>query len=102
MAGLIDDVLDFAKGRLGGGVSLDRIPDALLQEHLEQVIGELRDVSENAIEAQINLRHSVKCDPKRIAQVASNFVANALKHGSPTNPSACRRQLMNEGSSWRS
>jgi phosphoserine phosphatase RsbU/P len=48
MAGLIDDVLDFAKGRLGGGVSLDRIPDALLQEHLEQVIGELRDVSENA------------------------------------------------------
>jgi signal transduction histidine kinase len=43
MAGLIDDMLDFAKGRLGGGFSLDRNPDAPLQEHLEQVIGELRE-----------------------------------------------------------
>jgi signal transduction histidine kinase len=53
MAGLIDDMLYFAKGRLGGGFSLDRHPDAPLYEHLEQVIGELRDVSGNAIEAQI-------------------------------------------------
>jgi signal transduction histidine kinase len=45
MAGLIDDMLDFAKGRWGGGFSLDRHPDAPLQEHLEQVIGELRNVS---------------------------------------------------------
>jgi signal transduction histidine kinase len=68
MAGLIDDMLDFAKGRLGGGLSLDRNPDAPLQEHLEQVIGELRDVSANVIEAEITFRHSVNCDPKRIAK----------------------------------
>ena len=86
MAALIDDMLDFAKGRLGGGLSLERDPDAPLHEHLEQVIGELRDVSENAIEAQITLLHSVNCDPKRIAQVASNLVANALKHGAPNQP----------------
>jgi hypothetical protein len=67
-AALIDDMLDFAKGRLGGGLSLDRDPGAPLHEHLEQVIGELRDVSENAIEAQITLLHSVNSDPKRIAQ----------------------------------
>ena len=71
---------------MGGGLSLDRNPDAPLQEHLEQVIGELRDVSENAIEAHIILQHPVICDPKRIAQVASNLVANALKHGSPDHP----------------
>jgi nitrogen fixation/metabolism regulation signal transduction histidine kinase len=29
------------------------------------------------------LRHLVNCDPKRIAQVASNLVANAIKHGTP-------------------
>jgi His Kinase A (phospho-acceptor) domain len=68
MAGLIEDMLDFAKRRLGGGFSLDRNPDAPLQEHLEQVIDELRDVSKNTIEAQINLWHPVYCDPKRIAQ----------------------------------
>jgi signal transduction histidine kinase len=86
MAALIDDMLDFAKGRLGGGLSLDRDPDAPLHEHLEQVIGELRDVSEHAIEAQIILRHPVNCDPKRIAQVASNLVASALRHGAPNQP----------------
>jgi signal transduction histidine kinase len=75
MGALIDDMLDFAKGRLGGGFSLDRNPDAPLYEHLEQVIGELRDMSENRIEADVTLLHPVNCDPKRIAQVASNLVA---------------------------
>ena len=28
----------------------------------------------------------VNCDPKRIAQVASNLIANALKHGAPNRP----------------
>ena len=86
MAGLIDDMLDFAKGRLGGGLSLDRHPDARLREHLEQVIGELRDVSKTPIQAEITLLHSINCDPKRIAQVASNLVGNALKHGAPDQP----------------
>jgi signal transduction histidine kinase len=102
MAGLIDDMLDFAKGRLGGGFSLDRHPDAPLKEHLEQVIGELRDGSKNAIEAQITLRHPVNCDPKRIAQVASNLVANAIKMAPLTSPSACWRRPMNGASSWQS
>jgi signal transduction histidine kinase len=86
MAALIDDMLDLAKGRIGGGFSLDRNPDAPLYEHLEQVIGELRDVSENRIEANIALVPPVNCDPKRIAQVASNLVGNALKHGAPHRP----------------
>jgi hypothetical protein len=69
MAALIDDMLDLAKGRIGGGFSLDRNPDAPLYEHLEQVIGELRDVSENRIEANIAMVPPVNCDPKRIAQL---------------------------------
>jgi phosphoserine phosphatase RsbU/P len=50
------------------------------------VIGELRDLSENPIEARINLAHSVNCDPKRVAQIASNLVANAMKHGAAGRP----------------
>jgi signal transduction histidine kinase len=86
MAGLIDDMLDFAKGRLGGGFQLDRDPNAPLFDHLQQVIAELRDVSENPIETRIALKHPVNCDPKRIAQVVSNLVANAMNHGAPKRP----------------
>ena len=80
MAGLIDDMLDFARGRLGGGFPIERSPDAPLLDYLEQAIRELRDVSENPIETQIGLFDPVYCDPKRIAQVVSNLVANAVKH----------------------
>ena len=60
MAALIDDILDFARGRLGGGFMLERNPNAPLSDHLEQVIGELRGLSENPIEAQINLTRPVE------------------------------------------
>jgi signal transduction histidine kinase len=86
MGVLIDDILDFAKGRLGGGFLLERDPDAPLFAHVEQVIGELRDVSENPIEARIAFTHPVNCDPKRVSQVVSNLVGNAIKHGAPGRP----------------
>jgi signal transduction histidine kinase len=86
MASLIDDMLDFARGRLGGGFLLERNSNAPLSDHLEQVIGELRDLSENPIEARINLAHPVNCDPKRVAQIASNLVANAMRHGASGRP----------------
>ena len=86
MAALIDDILDFARGRLGGGFMLERNPNAPLSDQLEQVIGELRDLSGSPIEARINLTHPVNCDPKRVAQIASNLLANAVKHGAPSRP----------------
>ena len=42
MAGLIDNVLDFARGRLGGGIMLERNADEPLEPILHQVIDELR------------------------------------------------------------
>ena len=41
MSALIDNVLDFARGRLGGGIALNRAPQPL-EPVLEQVIAELR------------------------------------------------------------
>src|SRR3712207_6516384 len=42
MAGLIDNVLDFARGRLGGGLELNRNAALPLEAALEQVVAELR------------------------------------------------------------
>jgi signal transduction histidine kinase len=87
MAGLIDHVLDFARGRLGGGLPLDRNAREPLGPVIEQVITELRMASpDRSIEAEIDLPEPVHCDRARIAQLLSNLLANALTHGAPDGP----------------
>ncbi len=85
MSRLINDVLDFARGRLGGGLPLARRPSVHLQGVLEQVVGELRHSHPGrAIRTELALAEPVACDPDRIAQLMSNLLANALTHGAPT------------------
>jgi signal transduction histidine kinase len=87
MAGLINDVLDFARGRLGGGFKLTRDTAAPLQPVLDQVIAELRSAwPDRKIEADFALLEPINCDRNRIAQLFSNLVGNAVKHGSPSAP----------------
>lgn len=82
MAGLIDNILDFARGRLGDGVLLERRPEALYPI-LQQVVDELRSAwPGRVIEAHIDAPLHVDCDRVRIGQLASNLLANALAHGS--------------------
>ena len=82
MSALIDNVVDFARGRLGGGFSLQRKRTAL-EPVLRQVMAELQSTApERAIEATFAIGEPVDCDPVRIAQLFSNLLANALTHGS--------------------
>jgi len=86
MSGLIDNILDFARGRLGDGINLDR-NDVALMPVLLQVIGELRRTALNReIVADIMLDGPVYCDAGRIGQLLSNLLANALTHGAATTP----------------
>jgi signal transduction histidine kinase len=87
MAGLVENVLDFARARLGEGLSLDRVADAEIRKVLEQVIEELRVAwPGREIRAEFSLARPVDCDPSRVAQMFSNLLANALTHGDPDGP----------------
>ncbi|CAN5177303.1 HAMP domain-containing sensor histidine kinase [soil metagenome] len=87
MAGLIDNVLDFARGRLGGGFAIERRPDADLPEALDHVIAELRTAQpDRRIVSDIVLTQPVSADSRRVAQLFSNLLSNALTHGSDLEP----------------
>lgn len=86
-AGLIDNVLDFARGRLGGGITLTR--DALepLEPILRQVVSELRAIApDQSVETHYALEEPVDCDRVRIGQLLSNLLGNALSHGAKDQP----------------
>lgn len=87
MSGLIDDVMDFARGRLGAGLTLDLAETAPLEPVLAQVIAELQaGFPERTIEAAIALDAPVVCDHRRVAQLLSNLLGNALAYGAPAEP----------------
>jgi sigma-B regulation protein RsbU (phosphoserine phosphatase) len=87
MSDLIDNVLDFARGRLGGGITLRRDANRPLQPVLEQVVDELRTAwPRRVIETNFEITDPVNCDRTRIGQLASNLIGNALTHGAPDQP----------------
>jgi sigma-B regulation protein RsbU (phosphoserine phosphatase) len=87
MSDLIDNVLDFARGRLGGGITLSRAANRPLGPVLEQVVDELRTASpRRVIETNLEIAAPVNCDRTRIGQLASNLIGNALTHGAPDQP----------------
>jgi sigma-B regulation protein RsbU (phosphoserine phosphatase) len=87
MGGLIEDVMDFARGRLGSGLTLAREPDAPVETLLRQVVGELQtSAPQRAIEIEFAIDEPVDCDRRRIGQLASNLLGNAITYGAPDKP----------------
>jgi sigma-B regulation protein RsbU (phosphoserine phosphatase) len=96
MSALIDDVLDFARGRLGSGVAINRAPLSL-QPTLRQVISELRSSHpDRAINAEFALTEPVNCDGGRIAQLFLNLLGNVLTHGAAGSPIGVRAATQNQ------
>jgi signal transduction histidine kinase len=87
MSGLIDDILDFARGRLGGGIPVDLREVDDLAGQLAEVVAELEAAHPGrAVHSRIDLPGRIRCDPARIGQLLSNLLANALAHGAPDQP----------------
>ena len=86
MSGLINNILDFARGRLGGGITLS-ISNEPLEATLAQVIAEIRSsYPERAIEMEMHLDQTISGDHSRLAQMFSNLLANAVTHGENGRP----------------
>ena len=86
MAGLIENVLDFARGRLGGGINLT-LSAQPLEPTLQQVVDELQSAHpESIIKTTLALTKPVMADPVRIGQLFSNLLGNALTYGTEGEP----------------
>ena len=98
MAGLVDNIMDFARGRLGGGLTIRRDAKAPLTPILEQVIGELKLAwPAIVIEADIDIKEPVNCDRTKIGQLFSNLLGNAITHGDPDKPIRVNARTQGDG-----
>ncbi len=87
MSELIENILDFARGRLGGGFATSRDSAKPLAPVLLQVVEELRSVyPERVIAVDVDLKEPVECDRPRMAQLLSNLLGNALLYGARQAP----------------
>jgi signal transduction histidine kinase len=91
VTGLIDNLLDFARGRLGGGLTLDRDADEPLKPLLMQVTEELRQTAPGReIDTHFDFADPVNCDRIKLTQLYSNLLGNALTHGAADRPVGVR------------
>jgi signal transduction histidine kinase len=87
MSSLINDVLDFARARLGEGMGVRVAEVEDIDAGLNAVVREFQDGQpDRQILSNISVTRKVRCDLGRVQQVASNLIGNALKHGAPAGP----------------
>ncbi|HSQ66343.1 MAG TPA: PAS domain S-box protein [Polyangiaceae bacterium] len=86
MRRIIDQLLDFTRGRLGGGIPIDRHPThvgAIVRRVLDEL--ELSNPSRQLVLKASGWLEG-EWDEMRLAQVVSNLVGNALENSPPDTP----------------
>jgi signal transduction histidine kinase len=87
MARLIDDVLDFARGRMGSGIGIEVAEATDLSAALHEVLLEVRLAHPGRLlQERIEVRQPVVVDQGRLQQLLANLVNNAVTHGSADRP----------------
>jgi signal transduction histidine kinase len=87
MAALLNDLVDFAKGRAGQVISISLSPRVDLAKGLASVVHELQDANPGAqLLQEFAIDGAVTCDLSRLQQLLSNLVANAIAYGTRGTP----------------
>ncbi|HEY6179960.1 MAG TPA: GAF domain-containing protein [Kofleriaceae bacterium] len=90
MGRMIDQLLDFTRARVGGGIEL-QARDVNLADVCNQAITELELVySDRQIHCSIVGDQCGRWDADRLLQIVSNLLANACQHGRPGTDIAVR------------
>lgn len=86
MTRMISDLLDFTRGRLGGGIPIAPAP-ADLGQVARRVIDEYEQTHpDQRIECVIQGNTRGTWDAERLSQIVANLVGNALQHGDRAHP----------------
>lgn len=83
MRSQVENILDFSRGHLGGGIKL--YPN--LEDSMEQVLLDVVALhqlgSSNEIKVDVSLSKSLFCDRLRVAQLLAALLSNAQLYGEP-------------------
>jgi signal transduction histidine kinase len=86
MSRMIEDLLDLARGRLAGGIQIVREPVDFATV-VSRVVKESQSAKPGrTLEFRQQGHFNGQWDAGRLAQVASNLIANALQYGDPKEP----------------
>jgi signal transduction histidine kinase len=85
MVRMVGDLLDFTRGRLGGGIPVSREP-ASLGKIVHEVVDEVCSANPTRkFKVETRGDQQGDWDQARIAQALTNLVGNAVQHGSDTS-----------------
>ena len=86
MSGMINDLLDFTRARMGGGMPISPV-SVDLERLSREVVDEFRaGHPDRPVRVESNGAVTGEWDPARLRQVVSNLVSNAMTHGEKGSP----------------
>jgi signal transduction histidine kinase len=87
MSRLIEDLMDYARSRLGSGIGVTLAQTDDLTTALSDVVAELRQANPGStVIENIVCGGSIYCDRGRVQQLLSNLLSNAITHGGSELP----------------
>lgn len=97
MSNLVENLLDLARGRLGGGISIGSREIRPIEETLDQIVDEIKTAHpQRCFEVDYDLDQAVPADHIRLGQLFSNLLGNAVTHGSKEHPITVRARIADD------